>query len=99
MFSVSLRLSRSLNALNAQNPLNKCGQFNAEQRSRPLLHAFDGEGDTLANTNAHGSQSATAVGFLQLVNGSKDQSCAAHAERMAQRDGAAVGIYMRSIIG
>jgi len=63
------------------------------------LYAFDGEGDALADADAHGGESAAATGFLQLVDGGEDKPRAAHAERVTERDGSAVGIDVRCVVG
>jgi hypothetical protein len=61
--------------------------------------AFDNRGDALANADAHGAKGAARFGGLQLISRCGDQSCAACAERKSDSDGAAVGIYVRSVVG
>src|SRR5262249_1593733 len=71
----------------------------ASSLSAGQLDAFDGERDALAYADAHGGEGAAAARALQLVCGGEDEAGAAHAERMAECDGAAVGVDVRSVIG
>jgi len=52
----------------------------------------------LAHTYTHGSEGAAATGLLQLVNGGEDETSAAHAQRMTEGNGSAIGIDVGRII-
>src|SRR5690554_4005469 len=74
------------------------GHWNADNRapcgrSVPWgLYPLDEHGDTLAYTYTHGAQGVAAAGALQLQGGGHQQAGAGHAQRVAQGDGAAVGV-------
>src|SRR4051812_46059394 len=61
--------------------------------------ALDDEGDPLADADAHRAERVTAAAPVQLVDGRGDQAGAARAERMAERDRAAVGVDARVVVG
>ena len=64
-----------------------------------LSDAFDDGGDALSHADAHGAERVAAAAAVQLVHGGRDQPRAGHAERVAERDGAAVRVYMRRVVG
>jgi hypothetical protein len=76
----------------------KSVQIYDSQAIADALNTFDGEGNTLANADTHRGERAAATCFLQLVHSGEDEAGAAHAERVAQRNGSAVGIHMRGVV-
>ena len=65
----------------------------ARRRARRLiLDALDDRRDPLAHPDAHRGQAVAAAGPAQLVDQHRDQAAAAHPERMAERDRAAVDV-------
>ena len=52
----------------------------------------------MANADTHGRERAARSRFLQLMNGGENETGAAHAEWVAERDGSAVGIRVCSVI-
>jgi len=60
--------------------------------SKAPSNAFDDDGDTLADTDAHGAQSVSTAGSVKLVHGRDDKARTASAERMSERNGSAVRI-------
>src|SRR5688572_16917999 len=65
---------------------------------RVLLHPLDRHGQALADADAQGRERRLAAGLLKLVNRGKRQPRARHAERMAERDRAAVGIDVPGVV-
>jgi hypothetical protein len=63
-------------------------------RSNPLKN----DSDTLADADAHGADGVAALTPVQLVDCGQREARAAHAERVAERDGAAVRIDVRGIV-
>src|SRR3954465_12371017 len=55
-------------------------------------HSFDNHRNALPHADAHGAQRVAAAAAMQLIGRGSHQARAAHAQWMAQRDGAAVGI-------
>ena len=53
----------------------------------------------LADADAHGGQRALAAALFQAVHRGQREARAGHAERMAERDGAAVRIDVLGIVG
>ena len=64
-----------------------------------LSDTFDGQRDALAHAYAHGREPTPFTCPLQLVHGGKDQSRAAHAQRMAQSNSTAIWIHVGRIVG
>src|SRR5438034_848690 len=62
-------------------------------------HALEGDRDALADADAHGGQRPALTGELELEGGGADEAGAAHSERVAERDGAAIGIDVRRLLG
>src|SRR6476469_1713719 len=56
------------------------------------VDAFDHRGDPLADADAHRREAVAAAGALQLMAQHRDQPGAAHPERVAERDRAAVHV-------
>src|SRR6185437_6319310 len=88
----------SSRACDAQSPRAAPPLLRYRRMSRPSdpLH---GEGNTLADPDAHRTQRPPAAGALQLIHGSGGEPRTAHAERMAERDGPPLRIHMSRIIG
>src|SRR3546814_2167968 len=63
--------------------------------SNPLDH----HRDALANADAHGGESVAAAGAVEFFGGGEDEAGAGHAEGVAQRDGAAVGVHILCVVG
>src|SRR3546814_12615227 len=63
--------------------------------SNPLDH----HRDALANADAHGGESVAAAGAVEFFGGGEDEAGAGHAEGVAQRDGAAIGVHVLRIVG
>src|SRR5689334_12609230 len=63
------------------------------------LYALDHERDALAHSDAHRAKGVAPAGAVQLVHGGRDEARTGSAERVAERDGPAVGIHMRRVIG
>ena len=64
-----------------------------------LLCALQDQGDALANADAHGAERVTSVGACELARGRGGEPRAARAERMPERDRAAVRVDVRRIVG
>src|SRR3954468_22177562 len=56
--------------------------------------ALDDRGDPLPDTDAHRRQAVPAAGASQLVGEHRDETAAAHAEGMAERDGTAIDVHL-----
>src|SRR3954454_20735387 len=63
------------------------------------LHPFESERDSLADADAHGGERELAAAALKLLRRGQCEACARHAERVAERDRAAVGVHVGSIVG
>ena len=63
------------------------------------LHPFQRERDALSDADAHGRQRMAAAAPLQFLGRGQREARAGHAERMAERDRAAVGVHLGSIVG
>ena len=61
----------------------------------PSLHLLQRERDSLADADAHGGERELAAGALQLLGRGQREAGARHAERVAERDRAAVGVHPR----
>ena len=61
-------------------------------------HPFEQHGDALADPDAHRAQGVARLAAVHLVGRRCDQSRAAHAQRMTERDGAAVGVDVLGVI-
>src|SRR4051794_32918041 len=57
------------------------------------LHSFERERDALADADAHRRERKLAAGPLQFLSRGERKPCAGHAERVAERDSAAVGVH------
>src|SRR4051794_24364002 len=62
------------------------------------LHPFEGERDSLADADAHGCKRKAAADLMKLVGGGERQARPGHAERVTERDRAAVRIHPRRIV-
>src|SRR5437764_8987756 len=65
----------------------------------PILHPFERERDSLADTDAHRGQRQPPAIALQLLSGREREPRTRHAERMAERERAAVGVRVRCVVG
>ena len=63
------------------------------------LNPLNGAGYALADTDAHGGECELAASLNQLQRGAAGNAGARHAQRMAEGDGAAIGVYVLAIIG
>ena len=61
-------------------------------RLRAIVHPLHDRRDPLADADAHRREAVAAAGPAQLVDQHRDQAAAAHPERMAERDRAAVDV-------
>src|SRR5947209_13270289 len=73
--------------------------FSATPPMAGSLHPFERERDSLADTDAHGGKRARAAAAPELLGRGQRQPRAGHAERVAERDRAAIGVYVRRIVG
>src|SRR5262249_58602416 len=64
----------------------------AGRTPKASVDLFDGDRDALADADAHGCQGKLAAPLLHAVHRRHRQPRAAHAERMAERDRAAMRI-------
>src|SRR5664279_2282038 len=64
-----------------------------------LGNSFEGQRHALSDANAQGGQRELAAAFFQAVHRSQREPRARHAERMAERDGAAMPIDVLRIVG
>src|SRR5258707_900147 len=64
-----------------------------------LLYPFEDDSNPLANADAHSAQGIPAAGAQKLIKGGGNEARAAGAQRMADGDGAAIGIDVRGVIG
>gem|GEM_PF-1664681 len=62
-------------ALHALSNVGICIPPRQHTVAEHTLDALDDDGSALANTNAHGAQSILAAGTLQLIHGSRYQTC------------------------
>ena len=63
------------------------------------LHTLEDGRDALPDSDTHGAERIPPSRPSQLMNGRGDEPCAARAQRVPDRDRAAVGIHMRCILG
>src|ERR1700675_1114745 len=63
------------------------------------LDPLERERDALPDANAHGGQRTLAAALLQTMHRGERNARARHAERMTERDGAAMWIDVSGIIG
>src|SRR3979490_2113939 len=63
-----------------------------------FLHALDQQSDSLANSNTHGAQCASATRGLQRAQRSNDESCATRAERVSKCNSATIWIDMSGVV-
>src|SRR6185437_14836070 len=57
-----------------------------------VAHALEDRGDALADADAHGDQRVAPAAPMKLADGGEREPCARGAQRMADGDGAAIGI-------
>jgi hypothetical protein len=60
--------------------------------------ALDDERDALADSDAHGAERVAPAGAAELVHRGRDEARAAGAERVAEGDGAAIGIHVGAVV-
>src|SRR5262245_13503462 len=63
----------------------------------PSVHSFDDRGDALADADAHGCQAVAAAALLHFMDQRRHDARAAAAERVPQRNGAAVDVELPRI--
>src|SRR4051795_8042517 len=66
---------------------------------RAASNALDDHCNALSHADAHRAQRVASAGSAQLIERGGDETCATRAERMAKRNGAAVGINVRGVVG
>src|SRR5215467_2915857 len=66
---------------------------------RTSSHAFEDEGDALADADTHGAKGVASVCAKELVERGADQARAAGAKGMADGDSATVRIHVCGIVG
>jgi hypothetical protein len=64
-----------------------------------IRHAFERQRDSLADANAHGRKRELAAAALKLLGRGESEARARHAERVAERDRAPVGVHPRIVVG
>ena len=64
-----------------------------------IIHPSERERDSLADADAHGRKRQLSAGPLKLLGGGERQAGARHAERMAERDRATVGVHSGIVVG
>src|SRR6185312_14214682 len=64
-----------------------------------ISDTLDDHGDSLADADAHGAEGVAAFGALQLIDGGREEPCAACAERMAEGNSAALRIDAWVVVG
>ena len=65
----------------------------------PFLGALKRQSDALADTDAHRAKGPFESRFLELVDGRRGQACARHAERVPQRNRAAIWVHVLGVVG
>jgi hypothetical protein len=60
---------------------------------------LDDHRDALADADAHRAQRVARAAAAQFMGGGQHEAGAAHAERVAERDGAAIGVDVRRVVG
>src|SRR4051794_20949513 len=73
--------------------------FSATPPMASILHPFERERDSLADADAHGGEAKPAAGSLKLLGRGQREPRPRHAERVAERDRAAIGVHPRIVIG
>src|SRR4029079_3072116 len=63
-----------------------------------MLHPFERERDSLADADAHGRKRELAAIALQLLGRSEGKARPGHAEGVAERDRATVGVHARIVV-
>src|SRR4029079_4477824 len=63
-----------------------------------ILHPFERERDSLADSDAHGRKRELAAGLLQLLGRGQSETRSGHAEGVTERDRAAVGVHSRIVV-
>src|SRR6478672_3354237 len=71
----------------------------ATSATTAMLHPFERERDSLADADAHGGEAELAAGALELLCRGQREARARHAERVTERDCAAVGVHSAVVIG
>src|SRR5262245_2865497 len=71
----------------------------ASPAAQGFSHSLERDRDTLPDTDTHRAQRKPPLCALQLIHRGRDKTRAAHAERMTERNRAAVRIDARIIVG
>ena len=84
------RIHRRIDRSRSRRPRRgaRCGRRARSRRSRS--NPLEDHGDALPDADAHGAQRAAAAAALELAQRRRREARAARAERMAERDGAAL---------
>src|SRR5690348_18198013 len=64
-----------------------------------ILHPFERQRDSLADADTHGRKRELAATALKLLGRGESEARARHAERVAKRDRATVGVHLRRVVG
>ena len=67
--------------------------------SLPCAAIFQHDGDALADADAHGAEGVASAGPGKLMGGGGDETRPAHAQGMAEGNGAALGIEAGIVVG
>src|SRR5690242_15609288 len=70
-----------------------------EGRGPEDLNPLQRERDALADADAHGAERAPAAGGLELIERGDHQPAARSAQRMTERDRAAIGVHLFRVVG
>src|SRR4030095_9157842 len=62
-------------------------------------NALDNHRDALSYSDAHGAQRVAPAAALQLIDRGRDEARTRRAERMTERDRAAIRVDVRSVVG
>src|SRR5690349_2399153 len=72
--------------------------FSATLVMTEILHPFERQRDSLSDADAHGGQRELAAGPLELFGRRHREARAGHAQRVPERDRAAVRVHLRRVV-
>src|SRR5690242_17616711 len=73
--------------------------FSATAPMTDILHPFERERDSLADTDAHRGQSELTAAPLELLGSGERKPRSRHSKRVSEGDRAAVGVHLRGVVG
>src|SRR5919112_4553552 len=96
----SARAASEKNASTSSSPTSACsrGRDGVCMIMLPRSDSFEGDGNALPHADAHGGERPPFARELQLQGRRAGDARAGHAERMAERDGAAVRVDVLRIL-